>query len=180
MTACHLIADTDLSLLCNVYSDGLVNTRTELVGILSGKYLSVYDNTVGSVRYLEGGIPYLSCFLTENSSEKPLLRSKLGLSLRSYLSYQNIPGAYLGADTDDSVLVEVLEGIIADTRNILRYLLRSKLGISCLTLILFDMDRGVYVILNKSLREKNRILIVVALPGHEADERVLSESDLTV
>ena len=42
------------------------------------------------------------------------------------------------------------------------------------------MDGGIYILLNQTLRQKNGILVVVAFPGHEADQRVFAQTDLTV
>ena len=42
------------------------------------------------------------------------------------------------------------------------------------------MNRGIYVILNQTLGKQNRILVVVAFPGHKTDQRVLSKGNLAV
>ena len=51
MTSCHLIADRDLTLLCNVDADTLVYARSQLIAVLSGKYFCVDDDAVSTVRY---------------------------------------------------------------------------------------------------------------------------------
>ena len=66
MTASHLIADGNLSLLCDVDADGLIYTRSQLVAVLSCKYLGIDDDTVCTMRYFQGGITDLSCLLTED------------------------------------------------------------------------------------------------------------------
>ena len=42
------------------------------------------------------------------------------------------------------------------------------------------MDRCIYIVLNKALGKQNSILVVVTFPCHEADQRVLAESKLSV
>ena len=42
------------------------------------------------------------------------------------------------------------------------------------------MDGGIYVVLHQPLAEQYGILVVVSLPGHESDQRVLSQGDLAV
>ena len=42
------------------------------------------------------------------------------------------------------------------------------------------MDRGVDIILHKALRQKDGILVIVAFPCHESDQRVLAERKLAV
>ena len=66
MTTSHLIADGNLSLLCNVDTNGLIYTRSQLVAVLSCKYLRINDDTVCTMRYFQGGITNLSCLLTED------------------------------------------------------------------------------------------------------------------
>ena len=134
MTAGHLIADTDLSLLCNIDTNGLGYARCQLVTVFSCKYLCVYDDTICAVRNLEGGITNLTCLLTEDCPKQSLLRGQLGLTLRRYLTDEDITGTNLCTDADDTTLVEVLQCIVTDTRNVRGDLLRSELGITCLTL----------------------------------------------
>ena len=42
------------------------------------------------------------------------------------------------------------------------------------------MDGGVNILLHQTLAEQNGVLVVVALPGHESDQRVLAQGDLAV
>ena len=42
------------------------------------------------------------------------------------------------------------------------------------------MNGSVYILLNKTLRQQNRILVVITFPGHKANQRVLTQSNLTV
>ena len=103
------------------------------------------------MRNLEGGVADLSCLLTEDGAQKPLLSSQLSLSLRSYLTNQDIAGTNLCTNTNDSSVVQIFQCIITDTRNVSGNLFRSKLGITGLCLIFLNMDRCIYIILNKSL-----------------------------
>ena len=156
MTASHLIADGNLSLLCNVDANGLIYARRQLVAVLSGKYLGINDDTVRAVRYLQGGITNLSCLLTEDRAQQALLCGQLGLSLRGYLTYQDITGTNLCTDADDTALVQIFQCILADTRNISCDLFRSQLGITGFCLIFLNMDGGVYILLNQTLSSKER------------------------
>ena len=44
--------------------------------------------------------------------------------------------------------------------------------------MLLDVDGGVGVLLHQLLADEDRVLVVVALPGHEPDEDVPAKSDL--
>ena len=56
--------------------------------------------------------------------------------------------------------------------------LGAQLGIPGLGLILLDMDGGEHILLHHALVEQHGVLVVVALPGHEAHEDVPAQGDL--
>ena len=132
------------------------------------------------MRYLQGVIPYFSCLLTEDSSQQSFLGSQLGLALRCYLTDEDIARAYLGTYSDDTVLVQILQSVIAHVWDISCDLLRSQLGISCFCLQIFDMDRSILILLYKVLVQQNGVLVVVTFPGHEADQCVLTKRKFAV
>ena len=180
MTSCHFIADRDFSLLCNINTYRLIHSRSQLIAVLTGKYLGVYDNTILAVRYLQRGITHLTCLFTEDRPQQALLCSQLSLSLRSNLSDQNVTGTYLSTDTDNSALVQILQCVIADTRNISCDLFRPELCITCLCLIFFNMNGCIDIVHNKLFTQENCVLVVVAFPRHESDQRVLTKCDLSI
>ena len=100
--------------------------------------------------YLQGGIPYLTCLLTEDSTEQPLLGSQLGLPFRSYFSYQNIACTNLCADSDNSSLIEIFQRFITHARNVSGDLFRSQLGVTGLCLIFFNMNGCIHIVHNQS------------------------------
>src|SRR5699024_886756 len=53
VTSRHLVADRDFSLLSDVDADCLVDTRRQLIAVLSGKYFGLYYDTVLTVRSAE-------------------------------------------------------------------------------------------------------------------------------
>ena len=53
MTACHLIADRDLSLLCDIDAYYLIYTWSQLITILTVKYLCINNNTICTVWKLQ-------------------------------------------------------------------------------------------------------------------------------
>ena len=132
MTTSHLITNGDLSLLCDVNTYRLIYSRRQLVTIFSCEYLGIYNDTVLTMRYLKGSITNLTCLLTEDCTKKSLFCCKLSLSLRSYLTYQDIPCTNLCTDTDDSALIKILECVITNAWNITGDLFRSKLCICLL------------------------------------------------
>ncbi|CDE13732.1 putative uncharacterized protein [Ruminococcus sp. CAG:330] len=86
----------------------------------------------------------------------------------------------LGTNADDTVFVQILQRIIAHVGDISGDLLRSQLGFTALDLQFLDVHRGKDIFSYQTLVQQNGILVVIALPGHEADEGVLAQRDLAV
>ena len=132
------------------------------------------------MRDLEGSIADLSGFLAEDRAKQFLLCCQFSLSLRSYLADKDITCADFRADADDSHLIQVFKSFLAYAGNVSCYLFSTELGISGFTVILLDVNRGVYIISYETLAQKNSILVVVTFPGHEADQRVLAQRKLAI
>ncbi len=140
VTAGHLIADRNLSFLCNVNTHQLVYSGREFVAHFTGEYLYVNNNTRFPVRNSQGCIPYLPRFFTEDRTKQPFFRGKLGFSLRSNLTDKYVSCTYLGTNTDNSAFIKILQRIFAYVRNIPGYLFRTQLGVAGFRLVLFYMD----------------------------------------
>src|SRR6202044_1740082 len=105
---------------------------------------------------------------------------ELGLALRRDLADQDVARLHLGADAHDARLVEVLEGLLADVRDVARDLFLTELGVAGDALELLDVNRGEDVVLDQALGDEDRVLEVVAAPRHEGDDHVLAELELTL
>ena len=75
-------------------------------------------------------------------------------------------------------VVEVLEGLFTDVRDVARDLFLAELGVAGDALELLDVNRGEHVVLGDALADQDRVFEVVALPRHERDEHVLAEREL--
>ena len=181
VAACHLIADRDLSLLRDIDADSHVDSRRDLSGIIfSCEDLRINDRAVLAVRNLERSVSDFSCLLAEDGAQEPFLRGKLCFALRGHLADKDIAGTDLRADTDNTVIVQIFERVFADTGNVSGNLFRSQLGISRLALIFLNVNGGIDILSYKAFGKQNRVLIVVAFPAHEADQRVLAECEHAV
>ena len=105
MTAGHLVAHRDLSLLCNVDPHHLVYARRQLVSVLAAEGVHIHHNARFSVRQTHGGVPDFPHLLTENGAEQSFFGSLFGFSLGRYLSDQNVPGTDFSALADHTELV---------------------------------------------------------------------------
>ena len=109
-----------------------------------------------------------------------LFRRQLALALGGDLANQDVSRLDVGADADDPVLVEVPERLLGDVGDVAGEFLAAKLGLADLDLELLDVDRRVNVFLHDSFVEDDRVLEVVPVPRHEADEDVAAECELAL
>src|SRR5262249_15473363 len=78
--------------------------------------------------------------LAEDRAEELLFRRQLRLALRRDLADEDIAGLHFGADAHDARFVEVLEGFLADVRNVARDFFFAELGVSGDALELFNVN----------------------------------------
>ena len=180
MAAGELVALADLALLRDVDPHELVHARRQLVAVVAREHAHV-DHLAGlAVRHLQARVAHLARLLTEDRAQQALLRRELGLALGRDLADEDVARADLGADADDAALVEVLEDVLGEVRDVARDLLGAELGVAGVDLVLLDVDRREHVVLHEPLREHDRVLEVVALPRHERDEQVLAQRELAL
>ena len=127
---------------------------------------------------LSAGVADLAGLLTEDGPQEALLGGELGLALGRDLADEHVAGADLGADADDAPLVEVLQDLLGEVRDVPGDLLGAELGVAGVDLVLVDVDRREHVVAHDPLAEDDGVLEVVALPRHEGDEEVLAEGEL--
>ena len=149
-----------------------------LLGALAGEDAGVDDDAAHARGDAERAVADVAGLLAEDGAEQLLLGGELRLALRRDLADEDVARLHLGADADDAALVEVLEGLFADVRDVARDLFLAELGVAGDALELLDVDRGEDVVLGDALGDEDRVLEVVALPRHERDEHVLPEREL--
>ena len=180
MASGHLVTDRNFSLLSDIAADYHVDTRRKFVGVFTGKDLDIHHNTIFAVGNTEGGIPNLSRLLAKDSAEQAFFGGKLCLSLGGNLTHQNISGAHLGANPNDTHVVKIFKGILAYVGNIPGDFLRPELGVSGLDFIFFNVDGCKHIIPYNFFIDEDCVLVVVTLPGHKADENIFTQADLAV
>ena len=180
VAAGELVALRDLALGRDVHAHELVHAGGQVVAPRARERLHVDDLAALAVRDLERGVADLARLLLEDRADQLLLGRQLGLALGRDLADEQVAGADLGADAHDAALVEVAQRLLRAVRDVARDLLVAELRGARVDLVLVDVDRRQDVVLHEPLREDDRVLEVVALPGHERDEQVLAERELAL
>jgi len=107
---------------------------------LAAEDLDVDDDSLFAVWQSERYVASLFGLLTEDGDDQPLFSGHLNLALRRNLSDQNVFRPYFGADSDDPVLVQILERVLSDVWNVSRDLFRTQLGIDGFRFVSLDVD----------------------------------------
>src|SRR3954453_23630583 len=178
VAAGHLVADADLGLLGDRHPDEAVHPRLEVVVVLAAELADIDDLAALAVGQAQRAVLHLTGLLTEDRPQEALLGGQLGLALRRDLADEDVTRAHLRADVDDSLFVEVLQGLLADVRDVAGDLLGPELGVARLHLVLLDVDAGEQVVANEPIADDDRVLVVAALPAHERDQDVAPEREL--
>ena len=152
VAAGELVALADLALLGDVDPHQLVHARRQLVAVLADEHADVDDLAVLAVGHLQRRVADLTRLLTEDRAQEALLRRELGLALRRDLADEHVAGADLGADADDAALVEVLQDVLGEVRDVAGDLLGAELGVAGVDLVLLDVDRGEHVVARRAAR----------------------------
>src|SRR6202034_215655 len=113
---------------------------------LAGEDADVDHGAFDTRRAGQRGVANITGFFAEDGAQQLLFRSQLGFALGRYLAYQNVVVLDLGADADDSALVEIAQRRLGDVGNIARDFFRSQLGVAGFDFKLLDVDRGVVIV----------------------------------
>ena len=129
----------DLALLGHTYPHQLVDARP-LVAVFTREHVHRDHLARLAMRHLQRSVAHIPRLLSEDCSEQSLLRRELAFALWRDLAHKDVAGAHLGANTDDPLVIQVLQGIFSDVGDVTSYLLRPQLGIARLGLVLLNVN----------------------------------------
>ena len=178
MAAGHLVAHLDLAALRHIDPHHHVRAGRQLITLFTGVDAHVNNAAALSAGNAQGVVAHIAGLLTEDRAQQLLFRRLVGFALRRHLAHQDVAALHVGAHADDAHLIEVAQALLGNVRDLAGDLLRTELGLTGFDLVLLDVHRGVEVVAHQALRHQDRVLVVVALPGHVGDQHVLAEGDL--
>ena len=144
----------------------------------AGELLGVDHDPLDPRRDLQRVVLDVLAGPAEDRVQQLLLGRQLGLALRRDLADQDVARVHFGADVDDAGLVEVAQGFLADVRDVAGDVFRPELRVARHHLELVDVDRREHVVLHDALGDEDRVLVVVAVPGHKRDQHVAAQRQL--
>src|SRR5690606_12819862 len=111
-------------------------------GAFASEDLGVDDRSVHARRNAEGSVTHVAGYFAEDRAKEFLFRSKVGLAFRRHLTDQDAARLDFRPEPNDAGLVEVLQGLFADVRNIAIYVFLPELRIAGDVFEFFDVDRS--------------------------------------
>ena len=179
VAAGEFVANEHRAELRHFHVDLLNDAGFHRVTVLAGKDLHADDAAFLAVFEAQRRVFHIAGLVAEDGTEQALFRGELRLPFRRHFADENVAGADFGADADDAVLVEVAELGFRNVRNVVGGFLRPELGVAHVTDELLDVDRREFAVLHEALGDDDGVFVVGAGPGHERDEHVLTERELT-
>ena len=142
--------------------------------------LRVDDDAFDARGHFERVVLHVFAGPAEDGVQQFFFRRQLGLRLGRDLAHQDVARPDVGADPHDAVLVEVAQGLFADVGNVAGELLAAQLGLANFDVELFDVDRGVGVVLHQLFADDDGVLEVEPVPDHEADQHVAAQGQFAL
>ena len=140
--------------------------------------LHIHHDAFDSRRAVERSVAHVAGFFAEDRAQQFLFRRQLRLTLRRNLADDDVALLDAGADADHTRFVQISQRGFTHVRDVARHFLGTKLRVAGFEFELFDVNRGVVILLHHLFRNQNRVFEVVAAPRHERDQHVASQRQL--
>ena len=150
----------------------------------AGQLLAAHENAgaddlaVHAGGHAHGGVGHVLGLLAEDDLQQALFGGELLLALRGHFADQDVAGADHGRRYNYAVVVDMLQGVGADVRDVAGDLFGAQLSVAGLDFELLDEDRGESVLFHDLLGDQDGVFVVEAFPAHEGHEQVLAQREL--
>ena len=145
-------------------------------GALAREHLAIDNRAFDARRAVERCVLHVAGLFTEDRAQQFLFRRELRFALGRHFADQNVARLYRRADANNSAFVQIAQERFGDVRNIAGDFLGTQLGIARLDFELFNVDRGVVIVLDQLFADHDGVFEVVAAPRHERDQHVAAKS----
>ena len=180
MATGHLVTFAELALLGDKHLDDFINTGGKIIALGAFEALNIDDGSLDTVGETEGRIFHVLGLFTENAVEKFKFGGGFGFALRSDLAHQNGPGLYLTTGDHYPFVVEVLKGLFRAVGHVASDAFRPQLRLTDFGGEFLDVDGGEQVFLDHALADQDGVLVVVAVPGNEAQQQVATQGQFAM
>ncbi len=170
----HLVGQVGLEAAQLVVDDRL--RALVALDAFAGEDLHVDDGADHARGHAQRGVLNVRGLLAEDRAQQLLFGGELGLALGRDLAHEHVARLDLGADVHDARLVQARQLRLTQRRDVAGDLLGPELGVTGDDGELLDVDRGEAVVGDHAFGDEDRVFEVVAVPGHEADQHVLAQS----
>src|SRR6185369_16569464 len=89
-----------------------------LVDAAAAEYADVHHRAGHARRQLQRRVAYVRGLFAEDRPQQLLFRGHRAFALRRHLAHQDVARIHLGADIDDAGLVQVLQSLFTDVRDV--------------------------------------------------------------
>ena len=180
---CCTFNDTELfvQVLANFVQLGFFNRQCTSVTLnaVASENLNVNDSAFGTSRHTQGSVFNVAGFFTEDCAQQLLFWSQLRLTFRCHFTNQNVAWADFSTHVNDTGLIQFIQRSFAHVRDVCSDFFWTKLGVTSHTGQFLNVDRGETVFLNYTFRQTDGVFEVEAVPCHEGNTHVLTQSQLT-
>ena len=145
----------------------------------SGEEFLIDNDTLLRRRNLKRGVLDITGLVSEDCTEQFFLGSRVCFAFRCDFSNQYVAFLDFSTDTDDTVLIEILDGIVADIGDITCEFLSATLSFTHLGSEFLDMDGGENILAHDTLGNHYGVLEVITLPRHKGHHHVATQSQFT-
>ena len=180
MTSGHFVTGGELTALCDGDADTFVDACGQISIVIAAEDLDINHFSAFTVRHAQGIIFNVAGLFTKDGAQQSFFRCQFFFTLRGDFPDDNVARAYFGADADNTVFIQIFDGVITDIRYITGDFFRTKLCFQSVMFIFFDMDRGEFIRHYHTFGNQDRVFKVAAFPGNEGYDNVLTQCQLTV
>ncbi len=141
--------------------------------------LNVDHRTNHARRNTQRRIFHVGGFLTENGTQQFFFRGQLGFTFGCNLTYQHIVGTHFSTNMNNAGVIQTVQLDFRQIADVACDFFGTQFGVTRHNREFFNVNRSIAVVGHYIFGDQNRVFEVVAVPGHERDQHVLTQRQFT-